>query len=117
VKSGARARSHIGLRAREAAIPSDKRAYLTVTVAPCAGRKGETVRLRVGKGTVAKRNLGRACKAHFRPRVEQRVRFRAVIGADATYSAATSDKLALRPAPTPAKRGAKAGAKGGSGRA
>ena len=115
--------SHIHLRARERSpSPPDKRAYLTVTVAPCRGRQGEPVRLRVGKRTVDKQNLGRTCKAHFRPQVGRRVRFRAAIAADATYAAATSDKLALRPAQAaPAKPGREVReegrAKGGSGRA
>jgi hypothetical protein len=100
-----RAASKISLRARERAVPPGKRAYLTVTVAPCHGRKGEPVRLRAGKETVARQHLSRTCKAHFRPRIPQPVRFRAVIAADATYAAATSDKLGIRPA------------KGGSGRA
>jgi hypothetical protein len=63
---------------------------------------------------VAKRSLGRTCKAHFRPLVPQRVRYRAVIGSDATYDGATSAKVGLRPAHA---RRAKATAKGGSGRA
>ena len=110
--------SQIRLRARERAVPPGKRAYLTVTVAPCLGRQGEPVRLRVGKRAVAKQNLGRTCKAHFRPRVGHRVRFRAVIAADATYVGATSDRLGLRPAKAaPAKVGPKKGPKGGSGRA
>ena len=100
--------SHIHLRARERAVPRDRRAYLTVTVAPCRGRKGEPVRLRVGKQTVAKQNLSRTCKAHFRPKIDRRVHFRAAIAADATYAAATSDELALRPA---RGRSAKAGVK------
>jgi hypothetical protein len=99
-----RAAGKISLRAREHSVPPGKRAYLTVTVAPCDGRKGEPVRLRVGKHTVARQPLSRICKAHFRPRIAHRVRFRAAIAADATYAAATSDKLGLRPA------------KGGSGR-
>jgi hypothetical protein len=90
--------TRISLRARERAVPPSRRAYLTVTVAPCHGRKGEPVRLRVGKKTVARQHLSRTCKAHFRPRVAHRVRFRAAIAADATYAAATSDKLGLRPA-------------------
>lgn len=114
-KSGARAQSRIGLRAKDASVPRYKRAYLTVSVAPCRGRQGETVRLRVGKGTIDKQTLSRSCKAHFRPRIDHRVHFRATIAADATYVAATSDKLGLRPAKAaPAKKKA---AKGGSGRA
>ena len=80
---------------------------------PLPGRKGEPVGLRVGKQTVARQQLSRACKAHFRPRIPERVRFRAVIAADATYVAATSDKLGLRPAQAAAETG---GPKGGSDR-
>ncbi len=124
VAKAQRAASKITLRARERSIPHGKRAYLTVTVSPCPGRLGEQVRLRAGKEIVAKRSLGRTCKAHFRPRVGHRIRFRAEIAADATYVAATSGKLGLRPAKVhraqagAKKAGAKkSGAKGGSGRA
>src|SRR4029077_6304766 len=113
VAIGQRARSRIHLGARERAVRHGRRAYLTVTVAPCAGRKGEPVRLRAGIRTVAKADLSRTCKAHFRPKIGHRVRFRATIGADATYLAATSKKLGLRPAKArPAKS-----ARGESGRA
>jgi hypothetical protein len=54
------------------------------------------VQLRAGKRTVAKQHLSRTCKAHFRPRIDRRVRFRAGIAADATYAAATTDKLRIR---------------------
>jgi hypothetical protein len=112
-----RAASEIRLRARERAVPPGKRAYLTATVSPCRGRQGEPVRLRVGKRTVARQQLGRTCKAHFRPRVGHPIRFRVAIAADATYNGATSDRLGLRPAEAaPAKPGKKS-AKGGSGRA
>jgi Glucose / Sorbosone dehydrogenase len=104
-QNGARTASRIHLRAEDAAVPRDRRAYLTVTVAPCPGRRGEPVRLRVGKHTVDRQNLSRTCKAHFRPKIDRLVHFRAAIAADATYAAATSAKLALGPA------------KGGSGRA
>jgi hypothetical protein len=103
-----RGKSQIHLRARERVVPAGKRAYLTVTVGPCHGRRGELVRLRVGKRTVAKQTLSRTCKAHFRPRVGHRTRYRAVIAADAIYSGATSDKLGLRPARPPAGREARA---------
>jgi hypothetical protein len=98
VAKSQRARGHIRLRARERSVPHGRRAYLTVTVSPCAGRKGEPVRLRVGKRTVARQALSRRCKAHFRPKLAGRTRFRAVIAADATYTAATSAPLGVRPA-------------------
>jgi hypothetical protein len=104
-KKGARATSHIHLRAKDASVAGDRRAYLTVSVSPCPGRRGEPVRLRVGKSAIDKQHLSRTCKAHFRPKISRRVHFRAVIAADATYAAATSGKLTIRPA------------KGGSGRA
>jgi hypothetical protein len=97
IAKGQRARGRIRLRARERSIPQGRRAYLTVTVSPCAGRKGEPVRLRVGKQTVARQALSRRCKAHFRPKVVRRTHFRAVIAADATYTAATSAALGVRP--------------------
>jgi hypothetical protein len=93
----------IRLRARERSVPRGERAYLTVAVSPCPGRRGEPVRLRVGKRTVARAPLSRACKAHFRPRIGHRVRFRASIAADAAYTGATSSRLGIRPKPAPRK--------------
>jgi hypothetical protein len=108
-----RATSRIGLRVHDPSVARDKRAFLTVTVVPCPGRKGEPVQLRAGKRMVARQHLSRTCKAHFRPRIDHRVRFRAVIAADATYAAATSGKLRIRVAKDPPT---KAGTRGGSGR-
>jgi hypothetical protein len=113
IAKGQRSPSRIRLRAHRRAVPREGRAYLTVTVAPCPGRKGEPVRLRAGRRTVAKAHLSRACKAHFRPRIRRRVHFRAVVAADATYLAATSGKLTIRPARARRTRGST----GGRGRA
>jgi hypothetical protein len=96
--------SRIRLRARKRSVTRGKRAYLTVIVAPCHGRRGEAVRLRIGKSTVDKRTLSRSCKAHFRPRIDHRAHFRATIAADAIYAAATSDKLGIRAAQPRARR-------------
>lgn len=90
------AASQVHLRAKSRAVPRGGRARLTVSVSPCPGRKGETVTLRRGPDRVARRRLGRSCTAAFRPRIERRGGFRAAIGADATYAAATSGKLAIR---------------------
>lgn len=108
------AASRVDLRARERVVPRGHRAYLTVTVAPCPGRKGEPVRLTVGERTVDSRALDRACRTHFRPRIAHRVRFRATVAADAIYAAASSDKLRIRVAK--AAPVGKSPAKGGPGR-
>ncbi|HKZ15284.1 MAG TPA: hypothetical protein VJL81_15715, partial [Solirubrobacterales bacterium] len=91
-----RAATTIRLRANDRSIRRGGHAFLTVTVAPCNGRKGEPVTLRVGRRAVAKAELSGVCKAHFHPRIDHRVRFRVAIAADATYAAATSDKLSVR---------------------
>jgi hypothetical protein len=98
-----RSPSRVTLRAKAAAVPRGKRAFLTVSVSPCNGRKGEPVILNRAGGAIGKRRLDRTCTARFHPRIEADARFRASIEADAAYVAATSSKLPIR-------------AKGGTGR-
>ena len=73
-----------------------ERALLTAWVSPCAGRKGEPVKLFRGRRHFATRHLDRACTARFRPRIGHRWTFHTTIAADATYEAATSRPLKIR---------------------
>jgi Glucose / Sorbosone dehydrogenase len=102
--AGGGAASRLAIRAKDRSVPRDERAYLTVTVSPCTGRKGEAVTLRSGKTTFPKQHLGRRCTAHFRPQIEHRAGFRATLAADATYVAATSRKLRIKVAVASSRR-------------
>ncbi|MBS1881186.1 MAG: PQQ-dependent sugar dehydrogenase [Actinobacteria bacterium] len=88
--------SSVGIRAVTRRVRRNGRAQLTVWVSPCAGRRGEPVRLMRGNVRLGNRRLDRACTARFLPRVTHRVKFRAEIRADATYEAATSRQLGIR---------------------
>jgi hypothetical protein len=50
------------------------------------------------------RRLDRVCTARFRPRISRRSGFRATVKADATYVAAISRKLTVKPMKRRAKR-------------
>jgi glucose/arabinose dehydrogenase len=88
--------SVVGIRAVTRRVKRNGRAQLTVWVSPCNGRRGEAVKLLRGRVKLGSRRLDRACTARFLPRVSHRVQFRAEIGADETYLAASSRKLGIR---------------------
>ena len=88
--------SYIGVTAQGRRIKRGKRAQITAWVSPCAGRKGEPVKLWRGRKHVGTRHLNRACSVRFRPRITRRSNFRAWIAADANYVAATSRKLKIK---------------------
>ncbi|MGE5408141.1 MAG: PQQ-dependent sugar dehydrogenase, partial [Syntrophothermus sp.] len=96
--------SFAGIRAVSRRVRRGGRALLTVWVSPCAGRQGERIRLFRGRRPLGHRRLSRACTARFLPRVRRRSGFRAKIGADATFSAATSRVLRIRPERVPLRR-------------
>jgi Glucose / Sorbosone dehydrogenase len=87
--------SSVGIRAVTRRVKHNGRAQLTVWVSPCKGRRGEPVRLWRGKVKLGSRRLDRACTARFLPRVTQRVKFRAEVRADSTYTAAMSRQLGI----------------------
>jgi glucose/arabinose dehydrogenase len=90
------AASTVGIRAVTRRVRHNGRAQITVWISPCAGRRGEPVRLLRGKTRLGSRHLDRACTARFLPRVTHRVKFRAEIRADETYDDATSRQLGIR---------------------
>jgi glucose/arabinose dehydrogenase len=113
------ATSTVGIRAVTRRVKHNGRAQLTVWVSPCAGRRGEPVRLLRGKVRLGSRRLDRACTARFLPRVTHRVKFRAEIRADQTYATATSRQLGIRsyhPNKNAKKRGARLHVPAGVGR-
>ncbi|MGE4122166.1 MAG: sorbosone dehydrogenase family protein [Solirubrobacterales bacterium] len=88
--------SVVGIRAVTRRVKRNGRAQLTVWVTPCAGRRGEPVKLLRGRARLGSRRLDRACTARFLPRVRHRMKFRAEIGADETYLAGSSRQLGVR---------------------
>jgi glucose/arabinose dehydrogenase len=90
-----RALSFIGIKAHGRHVRRGQRALITAFVSPCAGRKGEPVKLFEGRRHLATRRLDRACTARFRPKIRHRTRFRAFIAEDSTYVAAISRKLRI----------------------
>ncbi|HEX6667032.1 MAG TPA: PQQ-dependent sugar dehydrogenase [Solirubrobacterales bacterium] len=93
---GPKLASRIGIRAQSRKVRRNRRALISVVVAPCNGRRGDPVRLLRGARRIAGRRLDRACTAHFRPRIRSKVAFRASIAEDDTYVSATSRKLKIR---------------------
>ncbi|HEX5610203.1 MAG TPA: PQQ-dependent sugar dehydrogenase [Solirubrobacterales bacterium] len=94
---GPKLASRIGIRAQSRKVRRNRRALITVVVAPCNGRRGDPVRLLRGGRRVAARRLDRACTAHFRPRIRRKVVFRASVAEDETYLFAESRKLRIKP--------------------
>ncbi len=102
--------SAVGIRAVRNKVRKNGRALITAWVSPCEGRRGEAVKLYRGGIVLAARHLDRACSARFRPKIRHGVSFRAAIGEDAAYVAATSRKLKIRvdhskPRKRPGKQG------------
>ncbi len=96
VQATPRAISFVGIRAQGRKVKRRKRAQITAWVSPCAGRRGEPVKLFRGRKHLATRRLDRACSVRFRPRITRRVTFRATVAEDANYVAATSRKLRIK---------------------
>jgi hypothetical protein len=88
--------SFIGIRALRSKVKRNKRAFITVFVSPCAGRRGQPVTLWQGRRKLGSRRLDRVCTVRFRPRVRHRVAFRAKVLSDGTYTEATSRRLKIR---------------------
>jgi hypothetical protein len=87
--------SIVGIRAVTRRVKHNGRAQISVWVSPCAGRRGEPVRLLRGNVKLGSRRLDRACTARFLPRVTRKVKFRAEIAADSTYAPAVSRNLPI----------------------
>jgi len=88
--------SFVGIRAQGRRVKKGKRAQITAWVSPCAGRRGEPVKLMRGRAHLGTRRLDRACTVRFRPKISRKAGFRAVIAEDANYLSATSRKLQIK---------------------
>ncbi len=90
--------SFVGIRAfNRNKVLRNRRALITAWVAPCKGRRGDPVTLWRGRRKLGTRRLDRVCSVRFRPRINRRSRFRAVVAASDTYASATSRKLTIKP--------------------
>jgi hypothetical protein len=88
--------SFVGIRALRRKVKRNKRALITAFVSPCNGRRGQPVSLWQGKRRIGTRHLDRVCSVRFRPRIKHRVRFRATVKSDSTYTEAISRRLNIR---------------------
>jgi hypothetical protein len=88
--------SFVGLRALRRKVKRNKRAFITAFVSPCEGRRGQPVSLWQGRRRIGTRHLDRVCSVRFRPRIKHRVRFRATVKSDGTYTEAVSRRLKIR---------------------
>jgi hypothetical protein len=89
-------RSFLGIRALRRKVKRNKRAFITAFVSPCDGRRGQPVSLWQGRRRIGTRHLDRVCSVRFRPRIKQRVRYRATVKSDGTYAEAVSRQLKIR---------------------
>jgi hypothetical protein len=88
--------SFVGIRAQGRRVKKGKRAQITAWVSPCAGRRGEPVKLMRGRAHLGTRRLDRACTVRFRPKISRRTKFQALIAGDANFLAASSRKLQIK---------------------
>lgn len=90
--------SFVGIRAAERRVKRHRRALISAWVAPCnPERRGDPVTLWRGRQQLGTRHLDRVCSARFRPKINRRSSFRVTVKADASYDAAISRKLTIRP--------------------
>lgn len=88
--------SYAGIRAFHRSVQRGEKALITAWASPCAGRRGEPIKLFRGANHIATRHLDRACTARFRPRISRRAGFRVTIAADEDYEGASSRRLGIR---------------------
>lgn len=88
--------SFVGIKAQGRRVKKGKRAQITAWVSPCAGRRGEPVKLMRGRTHLGTRRLDQVCSVRFRPKITRRANFRASIAEDANYVSATSRKLRIK---------------------
>lgn len=91
-----RSSSYVGVRAQGRRVSKGKRAQITAWVSPCAGRRGQPVKLMRGRASIGTRRLDRACTVRFRPKISRRAKFRVVVPEDANYLEAVSRKLQIK---------------------
>jgi Glucose / Sorbosone dehydrogenase len=91
----ARKRTVVRIGARRRRVRRGRRALVKVKVTPCAGRRGQRVRLLRGGRPAGSKRLSRACVAFFHPRIRHRSTFKATSPRSASYRAATSRRLTI----------------------
>jgi len=89
--------SFVGIRPLARRVVRNRRTVITAWVSPCKGRPGDPVTLWRGRTKLGTRHLDKVCTARFRPRISRRAGFRATVKADATYVAAISRKVTIKP--------------------
>jgi hypothetical protein len=89
--------SFVGIKPLARRVVRNKRTVITAWVSPCKGRPGDPVTLWRGRKKLGTRHLDKLCTVRFRPRISRRSRFRATVKADATYIAAISRKVTIKP--------------------
>jgi hypothetical protein len=89
--------SFVGIRAFSRKVLRHRRALITAWVAPCKGRRGDPVTLWRGRAKLGTRRLDRVCSVRFRPRINRRSRFRAIVAPSDTDASAISRKLTIKP--------------------
>lgn len=88
--------SFAGIKALRRRVIRGDKALITAFVSPCAGRKGERVKLFRGSSHIGTRHLDRACTVRFRQKIGRPWSFRVTIAADDTYVAAASRRLKIK---------------------
>jgi len=89
--------SFVGIKPLSRRVLRNRRALITAWVSPCKGRQGDPVTLWRGSRRIGTRHLDKVCTARFRPRISRRSGFRATVKGNATYVAAISRKLTIKP--------------------
>lgn len=89
--------SFVGLKPLSRRVLRNRRALITAWVSPCKGRQGDPVTLWRGARRVGTRHFDKVCTARFRPRISRRSGFRATVKGNATYVAAISRKVTVKP--------------------
>jgi len=90
-------RTRVALTAADHSVPAGSRASLRVKAKPCKGRRHDLVKLYRNGKRVARKRLNRNCVTRFHPRIEDRARFRAKVGADRRHRAGKSAPLEVVP--------------------
>lgn len=88
--------SFAGIKALRRRVVRGGKALITAFVSPCAGRKGEPVKLFRNRAHIGTRHLDRACTARFRQKIGRPWRFQVTVPADDTYQTASSRKLKIK---------------------
>jgi Glucose / Sorbosone dehydrogenase len=90
--------SRVRISSAKRRVKRGRRAMITAFLSPCPiTRRGDPIKLTLGRRTIQSRRLDRACSARFTPRIRRVSGFRAKVAADGISSAALSRRLTIRP--------------------